>query len=178
MEKIVEKLRKIYELSKRGQVNEAAVAKEMLQKYLCKYNLTVEDLFVEEKHERCFKVKKDLAGLFLMCLYSSIGHNRAAEAYRFKSKGSESYLSVTELEYIEITQMYDFYKISFVKELERNIKTFECAFQVKHRLFSIDEYDGECFSDKLSAEEIQEIQDLSERIKGEYYVKALSDGSV
>jgi replicative DNA helicase len=73
VELIIEKLKKIKELSERG-INGEAKAAKAVEKLLAKYNLTVESLSSETKIKCCFKARKDNEhAVLFMCVLKISG---------------------------------------------------------------------------------------------------------
>jgi 3'-phosphoadenosine 5'-phosphosulfate sulfotransferase len=87
MELIIEKLKKIKELSERGINGEAKAVKAALEKLLAKYSLTVESLSSETKTSCCFKARKDneIAVLF-MCILKISGKSTVEKMYRLEGE--------------------------------------------------------------------------------------------
>jgi hypothetical protein len=156
MELIIDKLKKIKELSERGINGEAKAAKAALEKLLAKYSLTVESLSSETKIIYCFKAKEgnDRAALF-MCVLKVAGNEGIKTMYRIKGeKANNIYVDLTEYEFAEVSQLYDFHKHNINKEFEKTINSFQQAYQYRHRLYASDKTeDGR----EMTGEEIMRI---------------------
>ena len=127
MDNIKEKLKKIKELADKGVDGEAIAAQAQLEKLLEKHGLTIEDLFTEKKTERGFKVKNEELTIFVQVLCSIVG-NRIKETYNYKGKKSVIYLELTDIEYIDVSQQYEFHKNQLAKEKKKTLKDLEIAY--------------------------------------------------
>jgi hypothetical protein len=172
MERIVEKLRKIKELSERGFGGEAQAAKLALEKLLSKHNLTMDNLLDEELKLRCFarRSKNDYA-ILCMCYLKVVGAQRSRTFYKRKGKGEayKIYVMLTEIEFAEIYQLYDFHRANFGAEFQRMSLEFQRAYQHKHNLYAADS-ESDC---KLSLEEIARILEYSNGMSDNKFVKRI-----
>lgn len=135
MENIIDRLKKIQELARRGEKHEAAVAKKMLEGQLAKYNLTLADINENTRKKRSFKSSNNTQAVLFLCVMTIVGGKRISEMYYIRSKPNVNYIDVTDVEYFDILQLYEFHKRQFTKEAKANKKAFELAYQRKHNLF-------------------------------------------
>lgn len=133
MESIKDKLRKIKALADAGVAGEAKAAQYQLEKLLSKHNISIDELFDDTMKERKFKVSSDKV-IYLQVLSSIIG-NRAKEAYYFKGRPSEQYVKLTDIEYIDVKNQFDFHRKQLAKEKKKAIKQLEIAYVHKHHLY-------------------------------------------
>ncbi|GAP73062.1 hypothetical protein SAMD00024442_6_11 [Candidatus Symbiothrix dinenymphae] len=175
-EKIIEKLQKIKALSERGECGEAMNAKRMLEKWLLKYNITLDDLSSDEKKRQCFNVNHSNGslGVFLMCALKLFGMSRSKDIFYYKGQKSKIYIELTNLEYSEMMQFYDFHKKNFEKERKKMLIEFEQAYQYKHDLYATDNEDGKKSERKQSEEEIMRIIRLVQSLEDVTYHKQLT----
>ncbi|GHT05028.1 hypothetical protein AGMMS49525_11940 [Bacteroidia bacterium] len=177
MEKIIEKLQKLKTLSERGEWGEAVNAKRMLEKFLCKYNLTLDDLSSEIPKKRVFKANFDdgsMAVLF-MCACKILELKKVKSLYQRPNERNKVYAELTDLEYAEMTQFYDFHKKNFAKERKRVLVEFEQAYQAKHDLYATRNDDDEKPKRQHSAEEIMRIVRLAQSLEDVFYHKQLKE---
>jgi hypothetical protein len=137
MELIIEKIRKIQALAEKGIDGEAESARRSLEKLLVKYGLTMEDLSGEARKERVFKAKTDNdKAVFLMCSFKIIGADETKKVFCLKGAASEFYLELTDYEFAELSQLYDFHKKNINREFKKMKADFQRAYQYKHNLYS------------------------------------------
>lgn len=172
MDNIIEKLKKIKELAERGDAGEAIAAQEQLEKLIAKYHIKIEDLFDDTLKPRSFKVKRDENVIFTQVALSVIG-NRAKKAYYYRDKPSVTYLELTDVEYIDITNLFDFHKKQLQKEKEKAVKTLLVAYVHKHDLFNIDS-DDKPKESKMTFEEYLDIMAVKDRLEDVSFHKQLN----
>jgi len=137
MELIIEKLKKIKSLSEQGIDGEAQAAKHALQKLLKQYNLSLNDLADDIKKERCFFAKENKdQDVLLYCCLKILGADRYKTLYRYKGERSKLYIELTDYEFAELSEYYDFHKRNYRKEFKQMETDFIKAYQYKHNLYS------------------------------------------
>jgi hypothetical protein len=156
MELIIEKLKKIKELSERGIDGEAKAAKYALEKLLSKYGLEIESLNSEAKIKCCFKSRQDNErAVLFMCILKVAGEAGIKSMYVLKGEKSAGvYVDLTEYEFAEVSQLYDFHKRNINKEFKKMRDSFQQAYQYRHNLYSSDKIEG---GKKITREEIKTI---------------------
>lgn len=179
MESIKDKLRKIKALADHGVAGEAKAAQYQLEKLLAKYNMCIEDIFDDTLKQRKFKVPKGQDQLFFQTLSSVIG-NRFKECYYYKGKPSEQYIKLTDIEYIDIEQMFSFHSKQVKKELKKTVENLYTAYYYKHDLFNKDKQAVEVDSDdsSMSYEEYIEIMAMKDRLQDVTFRKQLNSAAV
>jgi len=156
MEQIIDRLKKIKTLADRGESGEAIAAKHQLDKLLEKYDVSIEQLMCEERSTRKFKVQARHEQLFYqVCLF--VAGNKAKNMWHYKGKRSGKYVDLTDSEYIDIEQLFEFHKKQFDKERKKLLKSLEVAYPSKHRLFNCDKNESDTKGKKMSHEEYLEI---------------------
>jgi len=170
MEKIIEKIKKIKELADNGLMGEAITAKQKLKEILTKYGLTIEDIEKSETKLRKFKYK----GIWLkrIALQTIISVcSRKIEFFTSSRYPGFVLAELTDLEYIDACQKYDFHKKLFDKEKRKAEKMFFQAYIHKHKLFGIENEDSK--SKELMKEEIAAILSIIENLDDVCYYKKL-----
>lgn len=173
MEQIIEKLKKIKSLADKGVAGEAIAAQAQLEKLLAKHNLTIQDLFNEERKERKFKVNKADQLIFNQVCLSIIG-NRAKETWHYVGESRIKHMNITDVEFIDISQQFDFHRKQFEKEKKKMIDKLENAYVYKHDLFNCDKSDTPSES-KMTIEEYYEIMAMKNRLEDVTFRKQLSE---
>ncbi len=174
MESIKDKLRKIKALADKGFYGEAQNAKRILNNLLDKYSLTIDDLMEDEKKLRKFKVERVMYIVFNHIVANVIGEERTSKMYWFKNKPSVQYIELTDYEYAEIHNLFDFHKRQYKKEYKKQIDIIITAYIHKHNLTlkaSPDDKDRK----EMSMDEFLDILSAIRRMEDNYYVKQLTE---
>lgn len=144
MEKKLETAKKLLELAKRGIDGERENAKEMLDKFLIKNNLTIEEI------EDCFIRKNFVISInvsFLPLVTNVIESilQRDIKCYKLKhsmGKGKKTMrleiAEITELEFLEVLQGVEAYQKDYLRQLDKlrqQIKYLPLAFCTTNKLF-------------------------------------------
>lgn len=122
-QKLFEKLKKLYELSKRGVGGESVNAEVMLEKLLKKYGLTIESLLDSEKRQYIFKVKSLIERQILFSVTTKTLQTRNM-SYGSNKKSTTIYLDLTPSDYAEIKIQFDAYIRAFKKYIEQSQSAF------------------------------------------------------
>ncbi|MDR0872240.1 MAG: hypothetical protein LBN27_02075 [Prevotellaceae bacterium] len=170
MESIIEKLKKIQTLAERGCNGEMENAKFLLDKLLKQYNLTLEDLSSEIRKERVFKNCN--AAVFIMCSYKIFGVKRTKTSYNYKNKPKDLCIELTDLEYIEISEFYNFHKRNFDKEFQKMKVDFQCSYQLKHELYT-EKNDSDDKGKSYSQEELEKLLTYASMMEDVAFHKAI-----
>lgn len=140
------KLGKLRELAIRGVGGEAENAKRMLDALCERYGITVEEMFEDVLKPREFHFRSTLTHLFMQTWTSVYGANaRLLHDLRiYTVNGSYTRIEVpmTEAEYIEFSQLWDWHSANFKRERRRIRKLFESAYIERYNLYPCG-YDGE-----------------------------------
>jgi len=130
-ESLIDRAKKIYELSVRGIDGEKENAKRMLDLFLKKYGLTLEEIAGDVRKSRVFKISSNddefllIHSVKVTCdsgIYKSV-----VEKYRV--------VDLTDYEFIQVSELYEFHKQNFKTEKKKVINSFEQAYYHKHGLF-------------------------------------------
>lgn len=171
MESIRGRLLKIKALAENGYEGEAKAARHLLEKVLEKHNMTFEDLAQEELKKREFRVPRDMNYLFAHVVAQIIGAKRARKITYYTNKPSMKYCEVTDLEYLEIANMFDFHFRQLKKEIEKQKKLTTTAYIYKHKL-TVD--DGRVSdSSSTNTKDLLTIVSLMKNMDNVYYRKQL-----
>jgi hypothetical protein len=137
MDKVIDKLKKLLALAERGERGEAYNARKILERELSLHGLTIEDLRSENLKERVFAYKtKDEATLFYQILSAVCGEkSEAIKDARYNSRKKRLYVCLTDMQYIDVVNMWIFHRRQFNKERNRILKDILSAYVNKHDIF-------------------------------------------
>ena len=159
MDRIIDKLKKLLALAERGERGEADNARRLLEAELRRHGLTLEDICADSKRTRIFKYNSnEERTLLIQVLVNYLGSKSDAFCDSTYNKyQKEVYIALSDIEYIDISNMYDFFKAQFRKERKRLLQDMIKAFVQKHRIF--DSTPQECQEDdrEIDWEELQRI---------------------
>lgn len=170
METIKDKLKKIKALSEQGYFGEAENAKLLLNRMLEKYNLSLNDLKNDELIVRKFKVERMFNTVFVH-IVAKITGDRYRDIFYYKGKPSVQHIQLTDYEFVEIQQMFDFHKKQYKKEFEKQILIIKKAYIHKHNLAQDSTGDSE--SKDVDMDEIRNILSAMDRMEDRFYHKQL-----
>lgn len=137
MDRIIDKLKKLLALAERGERGEADNARRILEAELRKNGLTLEDICAGNRKTRMFKYNSnEERTLLIQVLLNYLGSKSDAFSESTYNKYKKQvYISLSDIEYIDISNMYDFFKTQFRKERKRLLQDMIMAFVQKHRIF-------------------------------------------
>lgn len=169
-DKILELAKKLKELADRGIDGEKANARILLNRLLKKHHLTLEDLESNIVTIHYFTIPKNQMSLFEQIVYTVL--DRPPVIYIDKRKKTRFFLECTDIQFIEINAMLDFYW----KDYSLNLELFFSAYIHKNHLFppsskklTMDDIDDEEF------EKIKVINQMTLGIKKQNFRKQLND---
>lgn len=146
------RLEKLYALAKRGVGGEKVNAEVKLEAALRKLGLSLQDLFDEQQRERrTFYLKDKWERRVLIQVIAKVVGD--VPFYRTVASSKHRYAELTDLEYAEVSLLFDIYKKALQEEIEH---TF-VAFIHRNDLFGErdpDEDEGDC---SMSPEEIEKL---------------------
>lgn len=174
METIKNKLLKIKELADRGIDGEKIAAQHRLEELLVKYNMTIEDIFNESTKERMFQVSPAQRGLFVQFASSIIG-DRYKKLYSYKYKPSKIYIELTDQEFIDFDQRWQWHTKQYVKEMKKQIEIFKMAYYHKHGLFNKDANTDNDEKNNITLEEYFAIISISRKMQDVTFRKQLAE---
>ena len=174
MDKIIDKLKKILALAERGEQGEAINARIMLENELRKHGLTIKDLRSELKTPRIFPYKNmDEMTLFFHILISVCGRKSdETKSASYNSKKKRIYVELTELQYIEILNMWEFHRKQLNKEKKRLLRDLMEAYINKHDIFDPNAEPSQI--DDIDWERIARIMKLANGMEDIHYRKSLN----
>lgn len=139
-ESIKSKILKLYALVDSGEYGESANAKRLLDKLLEKHGLTLDEILAEkeERSWRSFKVSNSWQNTLLFQCYFKV-MDTSNLSYR-NSRGCVQF-ELTNYEYAEISNYFEWHKKQLGKELKNLLKDFVEAYIVRHRIISSENVD-------------------------------------
>ena len=161
------KLAKILALAERGEGGENTNAREILNKMLSKHGLSLDDIVAKEKDEnvvRAYEYKQNYEKTILFhCCAKVMNVNSIKWRRRWGKRAIEFMMG--ELDHVELSEMYKYYKNLFQEEIEVAIR----AFVYKHDLFSNHDA-GEGEGEKLGEERLVRIISMMANMKKAKYI--------
>ena len=143
---------------------------------LRRHGLTLEDICDDSKKTRIFKYNsKEERTLLIQVLVNYLGSKSDAFCDSTYNKyKKEVYIALSDIEYIDVSNMYDFFKAQFRKERKRLLQDMIKAFVQKHRIF--DSTPQECQEDdrEIDWEELKRIFALSSTMEDVTFRKQLT----
>lgn len=160
-DKIINLLKKVNELAKRGVDGEKESAAQRLEYLMGKYGVSIDMLEADTKKEREFVIRSDQAKFFSQTVYSVCGKVDVMyyKNERYKKK-SRRLVVMTETEFIEVSEKFAFYW----EKYEQDLVYFYKAFIHKNKLFS--KPSGEELDREPTREEIEEYERVQEMMQG------------
>ena len=147
MDRIIDKLKKLLALAERGEQGEADNARRLLEAELRRHGLTLNYL----------GSKSDA---FCDSTYSK---------YQ-----KEVYIALSDIEYIDISNMYDFFKAQYRKERKRLLHDMIQAFVQKHSLFDSTPSERPDDDREIDWDELKRILALSSTMEDVTFRKQLT----
>lgn len=131
-EKITEKLKKIKALAERGVGGEKETAMKLYENLKARYELEDEEIMQDALTIHWFGYANELEEELLRQVFYKVTGDKGCYAYqgkykRRKKRGCEC----TEIEAVEITLLFNFYR----EELKRELETFMIGFRIGNNLF-------------------------------------------
>lgn len=138
-EKVMDQLRKIAALADRGFMGEAAMARQILERKLREYGLTVDDLYKDAKKVRTFRYQNELERRLLVQI---LVHYFGSASDEFKGgliirKKKVIEIELTDLDYAELSSEYGYYRGAFAREIKKSNEAFLVAFVNRFELFDV-----------------------------------------
>jgi hypothetical protein len=172
--KTLEKAKKLQALVERGEMGEALAAKRALDALCLANGLDIETLFNEKKEERCFKLPYSntyARKLLFQCVHKVL--NKDPITYHSNKYKTFISIKLTDAEYIEVKEMYEFYSKQWKKEVKSMMDNLYEAFLNKHDIFSenVESDDTEMTPEKW--EKILRIMRMSEQLEDVSFLKGI-----
>lgn len=165
MSKLIELAKKIKALSERGEHGEKINASRMLNNLMQKHGISLADLETENRDKRFFSYKSKQKKLFFQIVGKVLGSKTAF--WTDKRKRNGCYLEVTQVEYLEIQSMLDF----FWTALEEEMDMFYTAFIIKNEIFPKDQENDE--GETLDSKEMAKIINMIKGMDDIHYKKRI-----
>lgn len=174
-ERLMKKLAKIKALADRGVNGEQENAEALLDRLLAKYNIYEEDLLEDTVKEFEFQPYGVFGTkLFPQICANVVGYNVTVLYYVNKRNCKTRFVKCTEAQFIEISEMYEFYRY----HLDKGLESYYKAFIQKERLFPEDvDVEEMSWEETLKYYESDSYKLQQAMTKHERYLK-LTDGSV
>lgn len=175
-DQIKDRIRKVLALAQQGVGGEMEAAKVQFAAMLEKYGLRLEDITSEEQREYEFKYRnKDEMSILIGVIYNAFGSdsNIAKEA-RISKYYKVIKMKLTEIEHIDISNAYDYYRKAYAREKRAMLKAMFPAFVNKHALFDIAERGDDQPGRQLSPDELLRIFTIMRGMESPSYRKQLS----
>lgn len=137
--KILEKARKLQSLVERGEMGEAKAAKRALDALCMFHGIDIDTLFDEKREWREFIVPyqdTQLRRLLFQCIHKVL--NVETTEYTHNKYRTRLRFNLTDAEFAEVNEMFNFYKRQWKKELKRLKDDLFIAFLNKNDIFSKD----------------------------------------
>lgn len=146
----------------------------MLENELRKHGLTIEDLRSELKIPRIFPYKtKEEMTLFFQILISVCGRkSEETKGSQYNSKRKQIFVTLTDLQYIEILNMWEFHRKQLNKEKKRLLRDLIEAYVNKHDIFDPNAEPSQI--DDIDWERIARVMKLANGMEDIYYRKSLN----
>lgn len=137
MDRIIDRLKKLLALAERGERGEADNARRMLEAELQRHGLTLDDIRSKRKSTRVLKYcsNEELQLIIQIILNYSGSTSEAFKEARYNARKREIYIELSDMEYVDISNMCDFFKAQYRKERKRLLHDMIMAFVQKHSLY-------------------------------------------
>ena len=137
-ESIKARLLKIQALADKGYDGEAKAAKQMVEVLCKKYGISIEDILCRETPKTYHFIigrNKIMFQLFVQC-HGKVTNKHELEFKKYSS--SEIGVELTPLQFAELSNLFDWHKQNFKKEIDNHLDMLLEAYINKHDLFSKD----------------------------------------
>lgn len=162
-DKILDLAKKLYELSKRGESGEKENAASKLESVMKKYGITMDMLSDDEMKERVFLAEDGLERKFLWQIMSSVVGERSTFYSKADSKKKKKrvFVKLTDIEFIEISEKFDFYW----QKYNEDVMIFYKAFIQKNHLYK-KLSENQSTDKELTAEQKEEVMKTLRMMEG------------
>ena len=177
-ESIIEKLRKIKALAENGVGGEVVAAQEALERLLKEYGLTWEDISDDKRQQYDFKYsnEREMALMMQVIVHLFGSKSHVFKTGRFNRKAKIVFLEMTKVEYLDMKDMWDYYRREWKKYLEKGMKELLSAYILKFDLYDITPNPEDRPSEKLDFETMMRIRMMSEGVDAAPFAKMIEDG--
>jgi len=173
LDSIKDKIKKIQAMVERGSDQEAANAKDKLNKILNKHNITLEQVYEEKLTQREYRCYSEYEKkLFIHCIVKYCGKKR--KVYCSRRDSMIYFVDMSRVEFIDIQEAMSFHKVNLKKEFK---KMFTAYLHI-HKLFDERDYEedlDENVDSSMTVEEAMEIANLMEGMGKDRFTKKLKN---
>lgn len=149
-EKIAARLAKIKQLAEKGVGGEKETALRMYEELKAKYDITDDEVNVNEVKVRWFSYSTEIDRELLLQIFYKVTGDASSYAYKGRySRRKKCGVECTEIEAAEITLLYNFYK----NELEKQIRALMIAFKSVNDLYP--DKTARCYEERDDEQEEQ-----------------------
>lgn len=184
-ENIVSKILKLKELSERGVGGEMDNAKILLQKYLSKYNITLEEILKdkEKKEIYTFKYKSNFEKrILIQCVANLFGSQSQIwkSIRRYRNGKMEYLIELNKSEYVILKDFYEFHINEFNIQLKKMQDNLLRSYIYKQDLYDYSDddsisSDNNSKESKISYSDLMSILSMADNMNTNQYRKSLKD---
>ncbi len=167
--KYIELAKKLNALATKGQGGEKYNAQTALDNLMAKYNITMQDIDEDTRHEAEFYAPKISVMLFFQIVASVTGKGRNVMCSR--KNNSHKYIEVTRAEELEIRAKWGFYKNLFDQQLKRLVH----AFIVANQIWCLDEEPVDKVPTPEEIKELLKVRRMAEGLEKVNYLKQINE---
>ena len=174
-QKMLDRLKKMYQLSVRGKDGEKHNAKRLMDQLMAKYGYTIEDIHDDIREDCYFRFScKQSEKILAQILWKVTSDDRGV----YTTNGRKGLVvSVAKHEKIEIEELYEWHWRQYKLERRKVLKDLQMAYLSKHNLFSQrDRGDDEEKSEPMSYEEEMRLRSMMKNMSNETMTKKLEEG--
>lgn len=164
--KRVELILKLKELAAKGVGGEKINAEKLLAKLLLKYNISNDDLELDEPSDKIFDILPEQRQIAVQIHFMIT--NKSDGSWGYKGKKNKLILNCTDAEFILITQSLDFYWNIYKKEYA----VFVQAFIQKNKLFGIPPKDSND-KEKMSKSDLHKLASYMNGMERHIFIKRI-----
>lgn len=133
-EKLLERAKKLLELSKKGIDGEKNNAEMFLSAFLSKHKIDINEIDDDQIHSRYFFFRNDLEEVLLTQITKFVLNISEFMVFRNKKvRRKHSVLKLRDIDFVEIEMLFEFYKPLLQDEFEK----ITIAFCLANRLYSV-----------------------------------------
>jgi hypothetical protein len=172
---IIEKIKKVKALADSGTDGVAIEAQRRLLLLLEKYDIEYEDIFNEDVlHEHDIYVKKPHMFLFCQIYGMVVKDYEARPVKRYVRGRSKKVINVTDFEFIQIMNMYEFYLAQYKKEEAKQLKMLHVAFCTKNHLL-VESNKDDNYETPYDMSDIETILSMMNSMESRHYHKQIQN---
>lgn len=160
-ESIKAKLLKLQALAEKGCAGEAAAAKKAIERLCAQYGVSLADILSEqeETHKYIFDVGRRKYMLTLFCQLHAVVTGKHVMKYT-KMARNKIRIELTAFQRAELSNLFEWHKANFKKDLQTMEDTIAEAYIQKHNLFKPRDEDEEAPDIQLTPKELARLQTI------------------